>query len=129
MFSVLKFFYLLFKSFPDLMNIDRNALKGVPDPTKYLAMIMLSCFWCLAFGLYVGELFFIGYNMIGHVAVVTMVFVTWWTFKSLSLQGAKSPTSDYLRMPDRSSRCDEYTPLQREQMAAKLATFVPPQGV
>ena len=100
MFSLLKFFYLLFKSFPDLLNIDRNALKGVPDPTKYLAMIMLSCFWCLAFGLYVGELFFIGYNMIGHVAVVTMVFVTWWTFKSLSLQGAKSPTSDYLRMPD-----------------------------
>ena len=25
MFSVLKFFYLLFKSFPDLLNIDRNA--------------------------------------------------------------------------------------------------------
>ncbi|WP_291937072.1 hypothetical protein [Limnohabitans sp.] len=43
MFSLLKFFYLLFKSFPDLLNIDRNALKGVPDQTKYLSMILLSC--------------------------------------------------------------------------------------
>ncbi|WP_291912291.1 hypothetical protein [Limnohabitans sp.] len=129
MFSLLKFFYLLFKSFPDLLNIDRNALKGVPDQTKYLSMILLSCFWCLAFGLYVGELVFIGYNMIGHVAVLTMAFVTWWTFKSLSLKNAASPTVNYLRMPDRSSRCDEYSPLQREQMAAKLAAFAVPQSV
>ncbi|WP_291937069.1 hypothetical protein [Limnohabitans sp.] len=83
----------------------------------------------MAFDLYVGELVFIGYNMIGHVAVLTMAFVTWWTFKSLSLKNAASPTVNYLRMPDRSSRCDEYSPLQREQMAAKLAAFAVPQSV
>lgn len=31
MFSVLKFFWILFKVFPDLLNVDRNALKFVPD--------------------------------------------------------------------------------------------------
>ena len=41
MFSVLKFFWILFKAFPDLLNVDRNALKVVPVQTKYLAMILL----------------------------------------------------------------------------------------
>lgn len=118
MFSLFKFFYLIFKSFPALLHIDRNALKNVPDQSKYLAMIMLSCFWCLAFGLFAGELFFIGYNMIGHVAVVTMVFVTWWTFRNLA--NNKGRGVDYLRMPDRSSRCDEYTDIERDQLAANL---------
>lgn len=118
MFSTIKFFYLIFKAFPALLQIDRNALKNVPDQTKYLAMIMLSCFWCLAFGLFAGELFFIGYNMIGHVAVLTMVFVTWWTFRNFS--NNKGRGVDYLRMPDRSSRCDEYTDAERNQLAASL---------
>jgi hypothetical protein len=118
MFSILKFFYLTFKAFPALLNIDLNALKSVPDQSKYLAMIMLSCFWCLAFGLFVGELVFIGYNMIGHVAVVTMVFVTWWTFRNLAKNKVRGV--DYLRMPDRSSRCDEYTDVERVQLAANL---------
>lgn len=115
MFSVLKFIWIVFRAFPSLLNIDRNALKNVPDPTKYLAMIMLSCFWCLAFGLYIGELFTIGYNMIGHIAIVTMVFVTWWTFRNLNTGNPRG--ADYLRMPDYSSRCDEYTDEQRERLA------------
>ena len=50
MFSMLKFVWILFKAFPDLLNVDRNALKFVPDQTKYLAMILLSLFgaWRLA---------------------------------------------------------------------------------
>lgn len=118
MFSVLKFIWIVFKAFPALLNIDRNALKNVPDPTKYLAMIMLSCFWCLAFGLYIGELLTIGYNMIGHVAIITMVFVTWWTFRNLNVGHSRG--ADYLRMPDYSSRCDEYTEEQREQLSKTI---------
>ena len=118
MFSVLKFIYIVFQAFPSLLHIDRNALKHVPDQTKYLAMIMLSCFWCLAFGLFAGELFFIGYNMIGHVAIVTMVFVTWWTFRNLNRTNSRGV--DYLRMPDRSSRCDEYTDEQRIALAQHI---------
>lgn len=83
MFGLLKFIWLVFKSFRNLLNVDRNELKSIPTPSKYLAMIMLSTFWCLAFGLYFGEQLFIGYNMLGHVAIVTMAFVTWWMFKSI----------------------------------------------
>ena len=102
MFSVLKFIWIVFQAFPALLNVNRNALANVPDPTKYLAMILLSVFWCLAFGLYIGELLTIGYNMLGHVAIVTMVFVTWYVFRSLNHTNARG--ADYLRMPDYSSR-------------------------
>lgn len=111
MFSIFKFIYIVFKAFPALLNIDRNALANVPSPTKYLVMIMLSCFWCLSFGLYIGELLTIGYNMIGHIAIVTMVFVTWYTFRNLNTGNPRG--ANYLRMPDYSSRCDELTEEQR----------------
>jgi hypothetical protein len=80
-------------------------------------MILLSCFWCLAFGLYIGELLTIGYNMLGHVAIVTMVFVTWYVFRSLNHTNARG--ADYLRMPDYSSRCDEMTDEQRRASVAR----------
>jgi hypothetical protein len=71
----------------------------------------------LAFGLYIGELLTIGYNMLGHVAIVTMVFVTWYVFRSLNHTNARG--ADYLRMPDYSSRCDEMTDEQRRASAAR----------
>ena len=117
MFSVLKFIWIVAQAFPSLLNIDRNALAHVPNPTKYLAMILLSCFWCLAFGIYIGELLTIGYNMLGHVAIVTMVFVTWYVFRSLNHTNARG--ADYLRMPDYSSRCDEMTDEQRRAATAR----------
>jgi hypothetical protein len=117
MFGLLKFSWMLMRAFLDLLNVDRNALNAVPDPTKYLAMILLSCFWCLAFGLYFGEMLTIGYNMAGHIAVVTMVFVTWWTFRHYGLLAPSRLSSDYLRAPDRSSRCDEYSDEEREALA------------
>ena len=120
MFGLLKFAWLVLCLFRDLLNVDRNALKNVPTPSKYLAMLMLSLFWCLAFGLYVGEQLLIGYNMAGHVAVVTMAFVTWWVFQSFLRRPSVRTGADYLRMPDRSSRCDELTDEQREQAAERL---------
>ena len=117
MFSVLKFIWIVAQAFPSLLNIDRNALAHVPNPTKYLAMILLSCFWCLAFGIYIGELLTIGYNMLGHVAIVTMVFVTWYVFRSLNHTNARG--ADWLRMPDYSSRCDELTDEQRRANATR----------
>lgn len=122
MFSILKFIWLVFKAFPALLNVDRNALANVPDYAKYFSMIVLSCFWCLAFGLYIGELLTIGYNMIGHIALITMVFVTWHTFRSLNKTNARG--ADYLRMPDYSSRCDEMTEEQRQAAAARADSLL-----
>ncbi len=118
MFSLLKFIWIVAKAFPGLLNVNKNALKDVPDASKFLAMILLSCFWCLAFGLYVGELLTIGYNMIGHVAIVTMAFVTGWLFRSINR--SKSRGIDFLRMPDKSSRCDEYSDEQRRHLAKRI---------
>jgi hypothetical protein len=122
MFGLFKFIWLMGHSFLGLLNVDRNALKRVPDESKYLAMIMLSCFWCLAFGLYMGELFFIGYNMIGHVLLITMAFMTWWTFRTY--RSRQSPYGkrgeNYLRMPDHSSRCDDLSDEQRVELSKNI---------
>jgi len=122
MFGLFKFVFLMGSAFLGLLNVDRNALKRVPDESKYLAMIMLSCFWCLAFGLFMGELFFIGYNMIGHVLLVTMCFITWWTFRSYRNRQAPygKRGENFLRMPDRSSRCDELSDEQRIELSKHI---------
>jgi fatty acid desaturase len=119
MFGVMKFVRTLFLAYRDLLHIDRNALKAIPDQSKYLAMILLSCFWCLAFGIYFGELLVIGYNMLGHVALITMVFVTWLTFRHYQMINPLRSGVDYLRAPDRSSRCDEYTDEERERLTTR----------
>jgi len=52
--------------------------------------------------------------MLGHIAVISMAFVTWTVFKQFDrVYGRKNGTQDWLRMPDRSSRCDEMTDEQR----------------
>ena len=119
MFGLIKLLWFAGITATELLSVDRNALKNIPAPTKYLAMVLLSCFWCLAFGIYAGELFYIGYNMIGHVLILTAVFVTWAAFASLSKEYG-SRRNDWLRMPDRSSRCDEYTDEQRIELAKKI---------
>ena len=118
MFGVLKFVYFVFLGFRNLLNVDRNALSRVPNPTKYLVMVMLSCFWCLAFGLYIGELMTIGYNMIGHIALVSMAVLTWKVFRDY--ENVDHRGVNFLRQPDRSSRCDEYTDEQRAELARRI---------
>jgi hypothetical protein len=118
MFSVLKFFWLLSRSSWNFMNPNLNPLRHAPAHIKYFSSILLGCFWSLAFGLYIGELFTIGYNMLGHIAIISMVFGTWAVFRSVEkTYSPRKGTVDYLRMPDRSSRCDELT---EEQRMAKI---------
>lgn len=110
MFTVLKFLYFLFKSGNKLINPNLNPLKYAPPQVRYIATVLLACFWCLAFGLYFKKFESIGYNMVGHIAVISMVFVTWGVFQlSEKTYSMRNGTVDYLRMPDASSRCDELT--------------------
>jgi hypothetical protein len=75
----------------------------------------------LAFGLYIGEPMSIPYNMLGHIAVISMAFVTWGVFKqSNRIYGPRAGTEDWLRMPDRSSRCDEMTDDERNARIKEL---------
>ena len=114
MFSVIKFFWLVYRSSWNIINPNMNPLRHAPVYVKYFLSILLGCFWSLAFGLYIGELLTIGYNMLGHIAIISMVFATWAVFRSVeNTYGPRGGTVDWLRMPDYSSRCDELTEDQR----------------
>ena len=114
MFSILKFFWLVSRSSWNIMNPNINPLRHTPAHIKYFASIILGCFWSLAFGIYIGELLTIGYNMIGHIAIISMVFGTWAVFRSVeNKSGPRGGTVQWLRAPDHSSRCDELTDEQR----------------
>lgn len=121
MYSVLKFFYFAFRKGRYLLDPNLNPLRHAPSHIRYFATILLACFWCLAFGLYFGDFPLIAYNMIGHIAVISMAFVTWATFKQFDrVYGPREGTQDWLRMPDRSSRCDEMTEEQRLEKVKEL---------
>jgi hypothetical protein len=115
MFGLFKFLLLIVKSFRQLLDPNINPLRHAPPYIRYFASVLLACFWCLAFGLYIGEQLTIGYNMFGHIAVVSMAFATWTVFKQVErTYGPREGTVDFLRMPDRSSRCDELTDEERQ---------------
>jgi hypothetical protein len=59
-----------------ILHPKHNPLRYAPTEYAYMATLILACFWCLAFGLYMGELVTIGHSMLGHIAIITMVFVT-----------------------------------------------------
>ena len=124
MFSVLKFIWIIFRAVKqagwDLLNPDVNPLRHMPVYARYFASILIACFWCLAFGLFFGELLFIGYNMLGHIAIITMVFFTWGAFKTSEHFYGPRRDVNFLRQPDYSSRCDELTEEQRKELARKI---------
>jgi hypothetical protein len=121
MYSVLKFFYFIFQKGRQLLDPNLNPLRHAPSHIRYFATILLACFWCLAFGLYFSDFLLIGYNMLGHIAVISMAFVTWTMFKQFNrIYGPRGGTQDWLRMPDRSSRCDEMT---EEERLRKIKEF------
>lgn len=121
MFGILKFLNFLFQNVRSLLDPNLNPLRHAPVYVRYIASILLFCFWCLAFGLYIGEPMSIPYNMFGHIAVISMAFVTWGVFKqSNRIYGPRAGTEDWLRMPDRSSRCDEMTDDERNARIKEL---------
>ena len=121
MYSVLRFFYFVFQKGRHLIDPNLNPLRHAPSHIRYFAAVLLACFWCLAFGLYFGDFLLIGYNMMGHIAVISMGFITWAVFKQFDrIYGPREGTREWLRMPDRSSRCDEMTEEQRLEKIKKF---------
>ena len=112
--SVLKFFTFMLQKLRSLLDPNLNPLRHAPAFVRYFATVLLASFWCLAFGMYLGDIETIGYNMMGHTAVISMAFVTYAVFKQFNrIYGPREGTQEWLRMPDRSSRCDEMTEEQR----------------
>ena len=59
-----------------------NALSRAPGEFKYTMSVILAGMWCVIFGVYTLELTFIEYNILGHIAVITGIFVTHRAFKT-----------------------------------------------
>ena len=66
-----------------LLDSTKNALKTAPMEYKYLVSVLLASMWCIAFGIFTAELLFIGYNIIGHLLVITCVFFTFFVFRTV----------------------------------------------
>lgn len=113
MLGLYKFILAVYRAALQLLDPDRNALRFAPPQIKYGASILLACLWCLAFGVYIGELWSIGYNMLGHIFVVSMVFVTWTVFRSITLRYPERNEYELLRDPNRTPKCYEMTDEER----------------
>lgn len=115
MFGLIKFIIAVSKAFIALLDPNKNALKFAPPQIKYGASILLSCLWCLAFGVWAGELWVIGYNMLGHIFIVSMVFVTYATFRTVQSRYPDRNDYELLRDPARTPKCYEMTDEERQQ--------------
>jgi len=71
----------MFKVSLQILDPAKNALRNSPLEYKFLLSVLLASMWCIAFGIYTYELLFIGYNIIGHIVLITCVFITWGVFK------------------------------------------------
>ena len=65
-----------------LLDNTKNALKDSPMEYKFLASNILASLWCISFGIFTAELLFIGYNIIGHITLICMIFFTWFIFNT-----------------------------------------------
>jgi small-conductance mechanosensitive channel len=121
MFGLIKFLIAVYRAFVALLDPNRNALKDAPPQIKYITSVLLASFWAVAFSLWAGELYFIGYNVIGHVAVVSMAFATWLVFRHFRKTYTKRSEYDLLRDPNRLPKCYELTDEERLQAAQKAS--------
>ena len=74
-----------------LLDSSKNALKQSPMEYRFLLSVLLASMWCVGFGIYTVELLFIGYNIIGHIVLITCVFITWGVFTSVKKSTHPAP--------------------------------------
>jgi len=118
MIGLYKFLRLLLRTFWQLLDPNFNGLKNAPMQIKYIVSIWLGCFWALAFSLYTGELLYLGYNVLGHGAVISMAFITWLVIKTVQKQYPERSKYDQLRQPDRAQRDLEMSDEERAEKAS-----------
>jgi len=120
MFGLIKFLIAVCRTFYELLDPNLNALRNAPASIKYGASILLACLWCLAFGLYVGELAMIGYNMFGHIAIVSMAFLTWLVMRTVTRQYPDRGDYERLRDPGRTPKCYDMTEEEKLMAVEKI---------
>ncbi len=77
MINLKKLFLQFYGSYNRVMDADYNPLRHVPDPaSRFWIMTVLAWMWCIASGLYLGSVLFIGASFVGHIGLLFMVFFT-----------------------------------------------------
>ena len=60
-----------------VMDHNQNPLRHIPDPVSRMwIMIALAWMWSIAFGIYFSSVLYMGISMLGHLAILFMVFFT-----------------------------------------------------
>lgn len=119
MWGLWKFIAAVYRAAVELLDPDRNALRHAPAAIRYGASILLACLWCLAFGIWAGELWTIGYNMLGHILVISMAFATWAVFRVIMARYPERDQYELLRDPARQPKCYEMTDQERQEALAR----------
>jgi len=127
MFSIFKFFYFIWRKGWSILNPSLNSMRNAPLHIKYFATILLGLFWSLAFCLYTAQFFYIGLNMVAHMAIISMIFITW-----ITLKGFRRSYPDVYplkRDPNFSPKCYEMTDLEKQQAASNADTLLEQQNL
>ena len=111
--DITKFLSSLLRGIWGVLNPNLNPLRNAPVFLKYFVTILLALFWSLAFGLYTKQFLYISYNMLAHIAVISMGFITWYTFRYFS----RTYPDPYplMRDPNFSPKCYEMTDAEKQQ--------------
>ena len=74
----MKLFLLqLYDMYNSVMDHNKNPLRHIPDPVSRLwIMTVLAWLWCIAFGLYIGSVIYMGVSLIAHMGILFMIMFT-----------------------------------------------------
>ena len=128
MYSVIKFLVIVvqfcWRRGWGILNPNINPMRHSPLYARYFATVLLGCFWSLAFGLYTAQFFYIGINMLAHLAIISAAFSTWVVFQGFKHQYpaplGRPGRYPLMRHPTAEQRCYEMT--DGEKLAAAQRT-------
>ena len=70
------------------MDHNKNPLRHIPDPVSRLwIMTVLAWMWCIAFGLYVGSVIYMGISLVAHFGILFMIMFTAAIFYDAEIRG------------------------------------------
>ena len=71
------FFLHLYDVYNSVMDHNKNPLRHIPDPVSRLwIMTVLAWLWCIAFGLYIGSVIYMGLSLVAHMGILFMIMFT-----------------------------------------------------
>jgi len=74
----MKLFLLsLYDMYNSVMDHNKNPLRHIPDPVSRMwIMTVLAWLWCIAFGLYISSVIYMGVSLVAHFGIIFMIMFT-----------------------------------------------------